>query len=220
MTCVLAAMFCARREKWGWAALAGAAATASRLTGLAVVPALLVEALVHPDPSRRGRVQRLAAVAATPLGFVAYLALNTSIFGNPLHFMKVERGRPWYQKAVPPWQPVGEALRVLSIHRSAWAQWSYLPARLGAFVFAVGVLVWGWRRLRASDHVFAWIALAMSLSGARLISLPRYVMGIYPIFLVAAHKLTNRWVFWTAVAAGFLLQGFLFARYAGGLWAF
>jgi hypothetical protein len=85
---------------------------------------------------------------------------------------------------------------------------------------AVGVLVWGWRRLRASDHVFAWTALAVSLGGARLISLPRYVFGLYPIFIVAAWKLRRRWVFWTVVGVGFVTQGFLFARYAGGLWAF
>jgi hypothetical protein len=84
---------------------------------------------------------------------------------------------------------------------------------------ADAVLAWGWRRLRASDHVFAWTALAMSLAGARLISLPRYILGLYPIFIIAAWKLRKRWAFWTVVAVGFVAQGLLFARYAGGLWA-
>jgi hypothetical protein len=170
-------------------------------------------------PSRPGRTRRLASVATVPLGFVAYLALNQSIFGSPLHFMKVERGRPWYQQAVPPWHPLVEAVAKLG-HRSAWNYWFVYPARLAAFAFAAAILVWGWRRLRASDHVFAWTALAMSLSGARLISLPRYVLGLYPIFIVVAFKLRRRWLFWMVIAVSFLAQGYLFSRYARALWAF
>jgi hypothetical protein len=214
---IVVSIYAARRDKWGWAALAGVAATASRLTGLAVVPALFVEAMRYTGAERR---KRLAAVACAPLGFVAYLAINQSIFGNPLQFMKVERRPPWYQKAVPPWHPVVEAVHVLATHRHAWAQWSYMPSRLAAFVFAVAILAWGWRRLRPSDHAFAWPALALSLGGARLISLPRYVLGIYPIFIVLAFKLRNRAVFWTIVGVSVVAQGFLFARYAGALWAF
>jgi hypothetical protein len=214
---VVASVYAARRDKWGWAAFAGMLATASRITGLALVPALFFEAMRASGADRR---KRLFATACAPLGFVAYLAINQSIFGSPLHFLKVERQPPWYQKAVPPWHPIAEAVGVLSTHAKAWTQWSYLPSRLGAFVVAVAVLAWGWRRLRASDHAFAWTALVLSLGGARLISLPRYILGIYPIFIVLAYKLRNRAVFWTIVALGFAAQGFLFARYAGGLWAF
>jgi hypothetical protein len=60
----------------------------------------------------------------------------------------------------------------------------------------------------------------LSLGGARLISLPRYVLGLYPIFIVLAFKLRRRPVFYAALAVGFVAQGFLFARYAGALWAY
>jgi hypothetical protein len=217
MCAVLASVYAARREKWGLATVAGIAATASRLTGLAVVPALLIEAM---RSTGRERMRRLVCAGAASLGFVAYLGLNQSIFGHAFHFMKVERGRPWYQKAVPPWHPVAEAIHVLATRPSAWLQWSYLPSRLAAFVFAVLVLAWGWRRLRASDHAFAWSALLLSLGGARLISLPRYILGLYPIFIVLAFKLQRRPVFYAVLAVGFVAQGFLFARYAGALWAY
>jgi hypothetical protein len=60
----------------------------------------------------------------------------------------------------------------------------------------------------------------MSLSGARLISLPRYILGLYPIFIVLAYRVRGRAAFWALVAGGFALQGLLFSRYARGLWAF
>ena len=216
MAAIIASIYAARRDRWGWAALAGAAATASRLTGLAIVPALAVEALRSTGSSR---LRRLGAAALSASGFVIYLGLNRSIFGHPLEFMKIERGRPWYQQAVPPWHPLVEAVAKLG-HRAAWNFWFVYPARLAAFVLAAGLLVWGWRRLRASDHAFAWTALAMSLSGARLISLPRYILGLYPILIVAAWKLRSRLLFWAVVGLGLAAQGYLFSRYARGLWAF
>jgi hypothetical protein len=214
---VLASIYAARTDRWGWSAVAGIAATASRLTGLAVVPALFFEAM---RSSGSQRVRRLAYVAVVPFGFLAYLGLNQRVFGNPLHFMTVEKGRPWYQKAVPPWHPVVEAVHVLVTNHKQRTLWSTYPARLAAFVLAVSLLVWGWRRLRASDHAFAWSALAMSLSGARLISLPRYILGLYPIFIVLAYRIRRRAVFWAFVAGSLALQGLLFSRYARGLWAY
>jgi hypothetical protein len=214
---VLASIYAARTDHWGWSAVAGIAATASRLTGLALVPALFFEAM---RSSGSERVRRLAYVAVVPLGFVSYIGLNQTVFGNPLHFMTVERGRPWYQKAVPPWHPLVEAVRVLATQPHQRTLWSTYPARLAAFILAAALLAWGWHRLRASDHAFAWSALAMSLSGARLISLPRYILGLYPIFIVLAYRVRGRAAFWALVAGGLALQGLLFSRYARGLWAF
>lgn len=214
---VMASVYAARTERWGWSAACGIAATASRLTGLAIVPALAFEAL---RSSGSERVRRLAYVAVVPFGFVAYLGLNQKVFGDPLHFLAVERGRPWYQRAVPPWYPIAQAVRMIATSPRQRTLWATYPARLCAFAFAVALLVWGWRRLRASDHAFAWTVLVLSLGGAKLISLPRYVLGMYPIFIVLAHRIRRRVTFWVVVSAGLAAQGLLFSRYARGLWAF
>jgi len=217
---VLAALYAARTKHWVAAGLFAAMATASRLVGIAVLPALAVEALWPLTPVRE-QIKRLAAVSVGLAGFVTYLAINARAYGDPLHFLVAERGRPWYQHAVWPWKPIVQAIGEIIYPRAtgSWF-WFVYPARLGAFAIAVGLLVWGRRRLRFTDHVFAWTALALSMCESRLISLPRYLLALYPLPIVLAYKLKNRPAFVTVVIVCFALQAFLFTRYALALWAF
>lgn len=217
---VLAAIYAARTKHWVAAGLFAAMATASRLVGLAVLPALAVEAL-WPLTNAREQIKRMAALSVGISGFVTYLAINARAYGDPLHFLVAERGRPWYQHAVWPWHPLAESVSQIVYPRASGSWfWFVYPARLGAFAIAVGLLIWGWRHLRASDHIFAWTALALSLCESRLISLPRYLLALYALPIVLAYKLRSRMAFVTVVAACFALQGFLFARYTLALWAF
>jgi hypothetical protein len=222
---VIAAIYAARQERWVGAGLFAALATASRLVGIAVLPALAIEALWPLVKTWRESwpelVKRLAAISVGVSGTITYLAINYRAYGDPLHFLEAERGKPWFQHAVWPWQPLIEALQesIVPSETGTWF-WYVYPARLIALALAVGVLIWGWRRLRASDHVFAWTALGLSMLESRLISLPRYVLALYPIPIIVASKVKNRTAFTTIVVCCFALQAFLFSRYALALWAF
>jgi Gpi18-like mannosyltransferase len=67
----LAAFWWARRGRWGGAAIAGVVTTATRVVGLVLVPALLIEAVSEGDPARRG--WRVIAAMVPVAGFIAYL---------------------------------------------------------------------------------------------------------------------------------------------------
>jgi Gpi18-like mannosyltransferase len=217
---VLAAIYAARTKHWVGAGLFAAMATASRLVGLAVLPALAVEAL-WPLTNAKEQMKRLAALSVGITGFITYLAINARAYGDPLHFLVAERGRPWYQHAVWPWNPIFQAWSQFVYPRwtGTWF-WFVYPARMGAFIIAVGVMIWGAKRLRAADHVYAWTALGLSMMESRLISLPRYLLALYPIPIVLAYKLKDRRAFVTVVVVCFALQAYLFSRYALALWAF
>ncbi len=217
---VLAAIYAARTKHWVGAGLFAAMATASRLVGLAVLPALAVEAL-WPLTAVREQVKRLAALSVGISGFVTYLAINARAYGDPLHFLVAERGKPWFQHAVWPWTPIFQAWSQFVYPRAdgTWF-WFVYPARVGAFVIAVGLMIWGAKRLHLSDHVYAWTALGLSMMESRLISLPRYLLALYPIPIVLAYKLKDRRAFVTVVVVCFALQAYLFSRYALALWAF
>ncbi len=220
MLAVVSAIYAARTKHWVAAGLFAALATASRLVGLAVLPAIAIEAL-WPLTDWREQIKRIPALSVGITGFITYIAINYRAYGDPLHFLVAERGKPWYQHAVFPWHPLIEALEefIVPSVRGTWF-WYVYPARLGALAIAVGVLIWGWRRLRPADHVFAWTALTLSMLESRLISLPRYILVLYPIPIVLATKVKNRAAFATIVAGSLALQGYLFSRYALGMWAF
>jgi hypothetical protein len=218
LAAVLGSTYAARTGRWWLAGLAGLAATATRVVGLALVPALLVEAFGGRGRTA-GAARKLAAIGLVPLGFVAYLGINEVVHGDPLHFLQVQRDH-WFQRMVPPWTPIADAVEAMRGTELTVETFLVHPARLVAIAFALVVLAAGWRSLRAADRVFSAATMLMVLSASWLISLPRYLLAVYPLFTTLGALGRRRGVLWIAAAVGFSLQVLLFSRFARGMWAF
>lgn len=218
LAAVLGSMYAARTGRWWLAGLAGLAASATRIVGLALVPALLVEAFVAQREEGAPR-KKLGAIALVPLGFLSYLGINQVVHGDPLHFLQVQKDH-WFQEAVAPWTPVTQAFEAMRGTEFTVDTFLVHPARLVAIAFALAVLGAGWRSLRTSDRVFSAVTMLMVLSASWLISLPRYLLAVYPLFTTMGGLARRRVVLWAVVAASFAAQLFLFSRFARGMWAF
>ena len=223
LACVLGSVYAARTGRWWLAGLAGLAASATRMVGLALVPALLVEAFVAQRGAAAGMratIQRkLAAVALVPLGFVAYLAVNQVVHGDAFHFLQVQETH-WFQHMVAPWTPVTDALAAMRDSELSVETFLVHPARLLAVAFALGVLAFGWRWLRWTERTFAAATMLMVLSASWLISLPRYLLVVYPLFLTMGRAGRKPWVLAAVAVPCFVIQVWLFSRFARGMWAF
>jgi hypothetical protein len=75
-------------------------------------------------------------------------------------------------------------------------------------------------RLRTADAIYGWSGFILVCSTSWLISLPRYLLPLYPIFMIEAKLTRSRRVFWPVVVIGALTQAFLFWRHVRGDWAF
>jgi hypothetical protein len=218
LMCVLGSVYAARTGRWWLAGVAGAAATATRMVGLALVPALLVEAFVaQRGKGERGR--KLAAIALVPLGFLSYLLVNQVVHGDPFHFLQVQ-DEHWFQHAVPPWVPVTDAIESMRGTELTVESFLVHPARLVALAFALAVLAFGWRAMRWTDRTFTVATMLMVLSASWLISLPRYLLGVYPLFTTLGGLGRRPWALAAVASVGMVLQLLLFARFARGMWAF
>ncbi len=218
LMCVLGSVYAARTGRWWLAGLAGLAASATRMVGLALVPALLVEAFVAQR--RAGRTYaKLAAVCLVPVGFLSYLGINAAVHGDPFHFLGVQ-DEHWFQHAVAPWVPVTDALAGMKGVDMNVETFLVHPARLVAIAFALLVLALGWRSLRWTDRTFSAVTMLMVMSASWLISLPRYLLALYPLFTTMGRLGRRPWLLWPVALIGFALQLFLFSRFARGMWAF
>jgi hypothetical protein len=215
---VTAAMYCARTDRWTRAAGAGIVASATRVPGIVIAPALAIEALT----TKSRRFRKLFWSGVTTAGLGAFLLVNWIVHRDPLYFLQVEKGPPWFQHAVPPWASIVDAVEQMShvIPRAPHTAYWTLFARAAAACFAVVVLLLGRRRLRVADQVFAWGSVVFFLSASRLISLPRYLLPVYPLYAVLASRTKSRRVFIVLVCGGFAMQMFLFGRYSQGSWTF
>lgn len=214
---VLGAVYAARTGRWATAGGAGAAATATRISGLALLPALALEAWkARPHP--RGW-KGFAPLAMAPLGFVAYLTLNLVVQGDPFAFLQIQRMH-WSQEAVWPWVPLADSVARIGSGGLRTDEVIIHWGRLAAAAGSGAVLLAGRRHLRRPDLVYGGAGLLFFLTASWLISLPRYVLVLYPLFMVGARWTGRRLVLAVVLGAGGALQVLLFARYAEGSWTF
>jgi hypothetical protein len=121
---------------------------------------------------------------------------------------------------VAPWTPVTDAIEAMRGTELTVESFLVHPARLVAIAFALVVLAAGWQSLRTTDRVFSAVTMLMVLSASWLISLPRYLLAVYPLFTTMGALGRRRALLWIVAAAAFVLQLLLFSRFARGMWAF
>jgi hypothetical protein len=212
-------LWLARSGRWWSAGPIGLLAALTRINGLVLVPALLVEAWVQ---WRRGTDRRLAWLAAPLLvsaGFGIYLALNWAVYGDPIAFMAIQRDH-WFKSLAWPWEGVGGIAGwfghpdVNSALLYGWAELVAVFIGLGAVVLSLAL----WRPTWSAWMVGNWLLV---VSTGFVISVPRYALVLFGI-VVGAAAIADRWRtvgVVLAVASASAMVWFTW-RFATGLWAF
>jgi len=218
LLCAVLALWAARRDRWGYAALFAALAAATRSIGIVLAPALLVEAL---EQRRAGRplAPRAAAAAATllgPLAYCTYWFARSDDFLAPLHAQSVwDRTLDW------PWASIWRAIRLGFSYAGDpnAAYWTIDVLVTGAVLVPV---VLGARTMRPAFLAYALASLLIPLSypfpDRPLLSMPRFVSVIFPAFWVLAGWVDRRrWLSGRAVTAvfgaGYCLLAVLFINW-------
>ena len=211
---VLGSLLAARKQFWIWAGLLGALACLTRVNGLVLGPTLMVEAWMQYRASRKID-WRWLWIGAVGLGFLGYLWLNYHVTGDPFTFTRIME-KHWYKKLTFPWSGI----------RDVWLRIPHfnLTEGLHEFIFIVFSFlctVWCWIKLRPSYAVWMTLNWLLIVSTTYVVSVPRYCLTLFPIFIIfarlaAARPLTGRIL--TAVCL--LLLALFATKFAHGTWAF
>jgi hypothetical protein len=200
----IGAFLLAERGRWAGAGVVTGLAMLTRVTGVALLPALAVIAWRSPE-----RRRALLGLCAAPLIFAAYPVYLAVSRGDALAFA---RAQGFWNRHVSYAGPLGGLWDGL---RSAWAgveqlasgshthvYWTPVqdtdPMRaaavnLEAFAFLVLLLaltVLAWRRFGAPYGLFCAVSLAIPLSAPStrwpLLSMPRFGLVLFPCFMALA----------------------------------
>jgi hypothetical protein len=211
---VTGSMYAARTERWPRAGASAALATFTRLHGLSLLPGLAAEALF----GRRQRMRRLAWTAAGALGLLAFMAISERVAHDPFRYFVLQRTH-WQQTTVWPWTTVAEAAGSLWRGTTPILTFVFVN-RLAAIAFAAPLLVLAVRRLRVADSVYGWAGFVPLLCTGWLTALPRFLLVLYPLFMVMTQLTRSRRVLLPVVFIGAALQAYFFWRFAAGEWTF
>jgi Mannosyltransferase (PIG-V) len=189
-----------REARWPAATTCGLLAGVTRPSGVLVVVPLAMMAL-------RDRQFRSLAVAFTPFGLLGYWGwLRWSGRPSVVEAYRLYQG----MKMVPPWKGLAEALRLIVTEHD-----SLLAIKLGLVVLVAVVSLWGdlqtkvRTQVRIEDKAFALAVILQMLmyTGRPLLGAPRYLLMVYPAFLVSgayAERWNGKQLGFYVMALGFL----------------
>lgn len=171
--------YAARRERWWLAGLCGALASATRVTGVLLLPALL---LLHwQQHGRDWRRASLLGPALVPAGLLSFMYFLYVTTGNPLAFkdILVTWGRSTGLFLVPLWQFLARP-GLIAI------PWDFKPLNFAAAVLALACGVVLLRRRQWALACYTLTSVVVALSSLLLQSQARYAMVLFPVYMVLA----------------------------------
>jgi hypothetical protein len=206
----------ARRQRWLIAGFLGGLAAASRLTGLALLPFLTIE-LLAARRALRNLWQLIVPPLLVALGFITYLLTNLLVLGDPLAFVAVQRDH-WAHSLAAPWRGLAGAVNGIT-WRVPWEKLTVGGGEIAGGIAAYLATALSWLRLRPADAAYATVVTVMVTFLPFWLSIPRYLLGMYPLFLLAG-RITRRWLYLPLAGVSFaalVVFGLAFGR---GYWAF
>jgi Dolichyl-phosphate-mannose-protein mannosyltransferase len=212
-------LWLARTDRWWLAGLFAALAALTRLNGLVLAPALLVEAWLQwrVDPDRRVRAGWLA-IAGAGIGFGAYLGVNQGVYGDAFAFAEIQRVH-WFKGLAAPWDGITRLFRWFDYGPDAALMNGAMELLFIGIGLAatVGTAIW----LRPSWAVWMAGNWLISVSTGMILSVPRYSLALFGI-VVAVAVIGERWrvAVWVPAAGSALAMGYFAWRFATNLWAF
>lgn len=197
--------YLARKGKWMEASAVGAISSATRIFGIILLPALLIEAWQQKVPFRK-----MVWLFMIPLGLGIYMIYQYLNFGDPLAFYNLQKvvGEQHQSGIILLPQVYFRYIKMLltvDMHNPIY-QTIILEFLVGITFFLLPI--YGYlKKIRYSYLVYAMIGFLLTTVQGSFSSLPRYVIILFPGFLALAIFVSSLPKFFRVV---FFLISFLF----------
>ena len=186
---VLAAFYSFRRRWWIAGGVLGALATATRVNGILILPALAWMAWRQAEPRASDRLQAAVALVLVACGIGAYSLYVYQLSGHPFEWASAIKRWGYYPGGAP-WLALVRLVRTLATHPVAYlagehaAPYDTLNGLTGlVFVLSVPLVWW---RLGAAYGLYMLANLWLPLSSGQYEGMGRYCAVLFPFFILAA----------------------------------
>jgi Gpi18-like mannosyltransferase len=204
-----ATFYYTRTAQWGKATLFGFLLTATRLVGIAALPAIFLEYIRHQKEKDKTIDWNVLLFGIMGLGLVAYIAYTWIAFGNPLSIFESSKNG-WNRQLAWPWVSIFKTISRMNAG-SAFPIFTY------NFILAIASLVlcgFTFKKLRLSYSLLSLFLILIPLSSGTLKSFPRYMIVVFPLFVLMAKWGENRYVDMAIAAVSLIYLGLFTALYS------
>ncbi len=214
----IASFYYARVGKWWLVGVLAMLATLTRITGVLLFPALVIEYLAQRNFKLNTIKKDVLWLGLIGVGFGIYLLINYDVYGDPLAFLTIQKehwskslGLPskgfLYALGSISWRPPGDGLLAGGFE-------------IGFAVLAFALTIYSFFRLRLSYSVYMLLTLIIVTSTKFWLSIPRYTLAMFPIFILLALLGRRREINFTITFISLLLYTLFITRLVQWQWAF
>jgi len=175
----VASFLSAKLKKWWLAGLIGALASATRFSGVLLLPALVVLYFESGRDRPRKLGPELAWLLIIPSGLVAFMAYLHAITGDALAFVKSQAA--WSRRPgfflTPLYDYLANPAEIV-------AKWDFRTLNFVAAVMVVVCAVVLFKRRQFALATYSILSVVLTLSSTLLQSQARYAMVVFPVYLV------------------------------------
>lgn len=196
----VAAFYLFKKNKLVWATMALVLVSATRLVGLAVVVALWIDII-----TREGLNRKNWFILFAPLGFVLYCIFLFQQTGDPFYFITAENH--WQRNLITPGIGFWEAIKKMPEG----------GLDLTFAVFGLGFAIRTFRFLPFYLAIYSLISVLMPLFTPTLSSMPRFLLPVFPIFILVA-LIKNHYTQLTYQIVSVMLLAIFTALFMTGYW--
>lgn len=220
----IGSFYYARTQKWWLSGTLGMLAAATRITGVLLIPVLLLEYFAARENKLRNIRADILWIALVGLGLISYLFINYQISGDPLYFMEIQREH-WHKRLDFPYEGLKNAIKIttgemaLNVNTPS-ARMLAGPAEIIFAALALILTIYSFFRLRLSYSIYALITWLVITSTWLWLSIPRYVLAMFPIFIVMALLGRRRWVNYLILFVSVLFYALFLSLFVRFKWAF
>lgn len=213
---IIPAFYYMRTKKWFLSSLLISLSTATRIQGLGLLPVILIEMYLN---RKEIKTKNLLSLLLLPLGFLVYLFINYYMVGNPFEFLKIQK-EIFHHNQILPTTLIYDTLKEIFTAPLDERRILYFEFKLVSIIFAFVTLISSFKWMRFSYQFFAWSQLLVLMTDSWLVSMPRYVFSIFPIYFTLAYYVKDNDHFTLSIAFSSIIMTCFFCMYAVGNWAF
>ncbi len=190
---IIGSFYAARKKQWWIAGILGAFASATRVVGIFLLPALLWEWWTqHQEKKKITNYQLLITLIPLlliPLGLLFYMRFLASFYQDPLMFLHVQ----------PEFGAQRSADKLILLYQVFWRYLKMIVStKLDPLYFTVwleflttlgfgALLIFAYlKKIRLSYLIFAVLAFLVPTLTGTFCSMPRYVLILFPGFIALA----------------------------------
>lgn len=181
--------YSARKGKWYLSGILGALSSATRVFGILLLPALLIEAWQQKLPLRK-----MLWLFLIPLGLIGYMIYQALNFGDPFAFYNLQTvvGEQHQKGIVLLPQVYFRYLKILTSvdFNNPIYQTIILEVFVGVLFFILPIFGY-FKKVRWSYLIYAMLGFLIPTIQGSFSSVPRYVIVFFPFFIILSIWITS-----------------------------